>query len=235
MTDVPVLLIHGSGGTRAHWEDVSVALGGPSWLHPIDLPGRGGTAPIEHVDAMLAAVLAEMDRRGLSRVIWAGHSMGGVVAQHAALHARDRVAGLVLASTIPLFRVPEATMAAITEDFDAFASAFARPVFARDAAEELRQRATEVLREVGPRTLAADLRTAMSIDTRELAPRMLAPAIVIVGDQDRVTPLAGARELAAGMPHAELRVLEGAGHMLPYERPAEIAKAITDVRAQKLG
>lgn len=49
------------------------------------------------------------------------------------------------------------------------------------------------------------------------------PAVVLVGAQDRLTPVAAARRIAALLPRAELTVFPGAGHMLPVERVAGVA------------
>lgn len=230
---VPVVAIHGAGGSRAHWDDVVRALGAPTWLHVLELPGRSdGAAPIAEVEAMLDAVLAQLDELGITRAVWAGHSMGGVVSQCAATRVPDRVAGLVLASTVPIFRIPEATFDTIATQWEAFLEGFARPIFAKDASVDAMKQATDVLRGVGPSTLAADLRTAMSWDGRAVLRTVTAPTLVVVGERDRLTPPDGARAIAELVPGAELRLYAGAGHMLTYERPAELAEAILAVRAR---
>ncbi len=52
------------------------------------------------------------------------------------------------------------------------------------------------------------------------------PTRVLVGTRDTLTPPRLARQLAAGIPDADLEVIPGAGHMLPLERPDEIIEAI---------
>jgi pimeloyl-ACP methyl ester carboxylesterase len=55
------------------------------------------------------------------------------------------------------------------------------------------------------------------------------PAAVLVGSRDRLTPRACAETIATALPRAEHIVIEDAGHMLPLERPAEVAEAIARV------
>lgn len=52
------------------------------------------------------------------------------------------------------------------------------------------------------------------------------PTVILAGTKDGLTPMAHARAMAAEMPDAELVVYPRAGHMLPYERAAEVADRI---------
>lgn len=52
------------------------------------------------------------------------------------------------------------------------------------------------------------------------------PTVVLAGTKDALCPMAHSRAIAASMPNAELVVCPEAGHMLPYERPAEVAAQI---------
>lgn len=58
------------------------------------------------------------------------------------------------------------------------------------------------------------------------------PSVVMVGDRDRLCPPPRARVMADALPNAEFVRLPGAGHMLPYERPDEVATQITRLVAE---
>jgi pimeloyl-ACP methyl ester carboxylesterase len=58
-------------------------------------------------------------------------------------------------------------------------------------------------------------------DSRPLLATVSVPTLVVVGAGDVTTPPHLAAEIAAGIPGAELRIIEGAGHLPPMERPAE--------------
>ena len=51
----------------------------------------------------------------------------------------------------------------------------------------------------------------------------------LVGDRDRLTPPPCAESIAGALAGTELTVLEGAGHMLMMERPAEVSAALLAV------
>ena len=62
----------------------------------------------------------------------------------------------------------------------------------------------------------------IGMDFRHALPRVTVPALVAVGDQDRVTPPAAAVELAAALPEGRLFIVEGAGHIAMLERPERL-------------
>ena len=62
----------------------------------------------------------------------------------------------------------------------------------------------------------------IGMDFRHALPRITVPALVAVGDQDRVTPPAAAVELAAALPEGRLFIVEGAGHIAMLERPERL-------------
>jgi pimeloyl-ACP methyl ester carboxylesterase len=66
----------------------------------------------------------------------------------------------------------------------------------------------------------------MEMDLRHALPRIQVPALVVVGELDRVTPPAAAIELAGALPDGRLVVLDGSGHIPMLERPAELERAL---------
>ena len=61
-----------------------------------------------------------------------------------------------------------------------------------------------------------------SLDLREAAPLLKTPALVMVGERDRLTPTAQARRLADLLPDSQLVELAGIGHMTPLEAHGEV-------------
>jgi 3-oxoadipate enol-lactonase len=53
------------------------------------------------------------------------------------------------------------------------------------------------------------------------------PVLVLVGEEDRLTPPADAEAMVAALPDARLSHIEGAGHLAALERPGEVAARIT--------
>ena len=75
----------------------------------------------------------------------------------------------------------------------------------------------------------------MRMDFRHALPRVTVPALVAVGDQDRVTPPGSAVELAAALPDGRLFIVEGAGHMAMLERPERLNPELRALARESLG
>ena len=71
---------------------------------------------------------------------------------------------------------------------------------------------------------AAACRALGGLDATDQLGKITAPALVMVGSEDYATPPAMARAIAAGIPGAELMMLEGARHMSLVERPSAWAR-----------
>jgi pimeloyl-ACP methyl ester carboxylesterase len=76
--------------------------------------------------------------------------------------------------------------------------------------------------------------TLTSLRLAHVAERLRMPALVLVGDGDRLTPLGQARRLAAGMADARLVVLPRVGHMAPMEAHAQVTAELRALAARAL-
>lgn len=81
--------------------------------------------------------------------------------------------------------------------------------------------------EVGAEGFVREQRAIMGrADNRPLLSGIAVPTVVIVGRQDRVTPLPRSEEIAADIASSQLAVIEECGHMSPLEKPAEVTAAL---------
>jgi pimeloyl-ACP methyl ester carboxylesterase len=74
---------------------------------------------------------------------------------------------------------------------------------------------------------------SVSNDVSEFAAQIAPPTLLIAGDRDDITPVAAEKRLATAIPNARLVVLEGVGHLIHYEKPAQAAQSITSFLAEK--
>lgn len=66
------------------------------------------------------------------------------------------------------------------------------------------------------------------IDISDLLPNVTSPTLALAGDSDPIVPPEQSRLISERVPNAELVLLEGAGHLPMFERPAEYNRVITE-------
>lgn len=232
------LLVHGMGGAAALFEALALALGADrQCAHAVELPGHGARAdeaPLSSVDELADDVAAHA--RSLPAgppFVVVGHSLGGAVAQALAVRHRALVERIVLVSSALRFPAAAVLLAAFDAD-----PAGARALFAEALGPAaLVPRSRSLLAACSDAALRADIvalagfdgragegeRAAALVDPAAIA-RARAFALVVGGDRDELTPPRAWRRLAESW-GADVLAIDG-GHMLPEERPAEIAAAL---------
>jgi pimeloyl-ACP methyl ester carboxylesterase len=92
---------------------------------------------------------------------------------------------------------------------------------------DLLERVQRMISRQKPETVEADL-VAMRErpDSTSFLPEITVPTIVIVGEQDVLTPPADSEAMAGAIPGARLVTVPGAGHLTPMERPRAVAEAL---------
>ena len=225
----PLVLIHGAGGSALHWPAEVRRMPG-HWVLGADLPGHGksggeGQATIAGYVDCLRAWLDALD---IERAVWVGHSMGGGISLTAALTIPDRVAGMVLVGTGARLRVHPSILEATAQP-DAFRGAVDLIIkwsFSPTAPSRLTQLVAKRMAETPPHVLHGDFKACDGFDVMSRLADIRAPSIAICGRDDMLTPPKYSEHLAGQIPHGRLKIIDGAGHMVMLERPAEVAQAI---------
>lgn len=99
----PLVLLHGLLGSSRNWQTVGADLAAQYHVSALDLPNHGRSPQGETMTyaAMMADVIAWLDKQGLVRVTLVGHSMGGKVAMLLACRHPERVERLVVVDIAP--------------------------------------------------------------------------------------------------------------------------------------
>jgi pimeloyl-ACP methyl ester carboxylesterase len=217
-----LVLVHGAGGGPEVWVAVARKVRGVD-VEAVALPGhRDGGAGLDSISGYAAWLAERLD----GPAVVGGTSMGGAIALQLALDRPDLVEGLVLAGTSARLRVDPSLLASLQGSYEQAAHALA----ARELAPALHPRTAEkvaaLILEVPQAVTIADFRACEAFDVRDRLHEVQAPALVLVGDRDELTPPFLAERLAAGLPNAELVILRGAGHLPMVEQPRQVADAV---------
>ena len=102
-----------------------------------------------------------------------------------------------------------------------------RLLYGSDADDAVVLRGAELMHATPVRAFTAFYPALGAHDKRtELAALTRVPVEVLVGEADRLTPVAHSRQLVQVLPDAVLHVEPRCGHMLPQERPVLVAAAL---------
>jgi pimeloyl-ACP methyl ester carboxylesterase len=186
--------------------------------------------------------LAEMARRVLEtapgQFALLGHSMGGRVALEIYRRAPERVERLALLSTgVHPVRSGEREKRYALRDIGreqgmaALVDAWLPPMIGEAGSRDrtLVRRLRAMCIEAGLAHFEAQIEALLSRpDVDDLLPRITVPTLVAVGSEDRWAPPEQHEAFAASIPAARMVLIEGAGHMLPAERPQQLNTAIAE-------
>jgi pimeloyl-ACP methyl ester carboxylesterase len=223
-----VVFLHGSGGSHHTWRDQWAGLKGVARLVVPDLPGHAESLgpPWETVEGYAAWLADFVKEAGLSKFVLAGHSMGGAIALQAALSRIGGLEALILAGTGAKLKVSPVIFDGIAARFKEFAPELVDWMMAKAAGPALREDVTRDVLSTKPSTFASDFRACDAFDVRGRLGEINVPALVVVGDDDRLTPLKYSEFLATNLRGAVLKIIRGAGHIAMLEKPAEMNNVI---------
>ncbi|HEY3131993.1 MAG TPA: alpha/beta hydrolase [Acidobacteriota bacterium] len=230
---LPVVFIHGFPFSCEMWSGQVAAVQDQYCALTYDVRGHGqsnvgdGQYTIElFVDDLIALI----DYLKMESAVLVGLSMGGYIALRALERNPERVRAAVLCDSRSEADSNEAKLkraagiASVKKHgAAAFADQFVKGVFAARTFEhkpELVDRIRRVIAGMSPLAIAGTLLAlAARTDTTESLPRIKAPTMILVGEQDAITPFDAARAMHQKIPNSELHVIPRAAHMSNLENP----------------
>jgi 3-oxoadipate enol-lactonase len=241
---LPVVFLHGFALNRTLWAPQLGALITRARCIAPDLRGFGESEIVGpySIDRYADDVIAMLDALQIGRAVIAGLSMGGYIAFALWRRHRDRVRALILANT----RAGVDTDETKTNRRELIALARAKGSGAvadaqigRMMGTTTRERRPDIADAIHRMLTMAPVEGVVGalesmIDRPDSTPTLATidvPTLIIVGDEDVLTPPAEARAMHASISGSRLEILEGAGHLSNVERPA----AFNHVTSEFLG
>ncbi len=237
-----VLLLHGVGSGSASWAAQLAGLSPRFRIVAWDTPGYGGSDPLPgetpSASAYGDAAAALLDALDIEKIHLVGHSMGALIGAAFCRRHPDRLLSVVLADAAAGYgkasdelRVGrlKARLASMAELGPAgFAERRARELLSPAAPDEICAKIRAVQSRLRPEGYAQAARMLHGSDIHDDIATVAAPALVMCGSEDKVTPEAISRRIAATIPGARYRTLEGLGHASYVEGPEAFNAALGD-------
>ncbi|MFD1505034.1 alpha/beta fold hydrolase [Georgenia yuyongxinii] len=247
----PLVLVMGIGYDSSLWTLEQVpALSTRFSVILIDNRDAGRSSRADHpytIADMADDVVGLLDAIDVRRTHLLGLSMGSMIAMEFAQRHADRLDRLVLAgpaaapgrSVVDPISIwnwvkandPGGEVFAGQQFTWLFSWAFLRN---QQAVQETAVLLASNPNPVGPEAYERQARAYLQFDTSDRLGRINVPTLVIVGEQDLLTPPWVAREVADGIPRARFQIVTGNGssHVLPLERPDDFNQLVMEFLAE---
>jgi len=232
----PLVFLHGAGGLFPENPFLD-ALAKKYRVFAPELPGYGESTGDDLLEDMLDFTLHGwdvVDALGLTRPSIAGHSMGGMIAAEMACIAPRDVGKLVLVAPAGLWL----DVHPIPDIFAMLPFQIAEVLFVDPQKGQAMMTGGADLSDIEALKdyyIAAQRRLAMAgkilfpIPNRRLSKRLYrlsAETLLVWGAQDKLIIPAYAKQWQKSIANARVEMIDGAGHMLPYEQPDAFVNAV---------
>ncbi|HEV7765524.1 MAG TPA: alpha/beta fold hydrolase [Thermoanaerobaculia bacterium] len=232
---VPILWIHGFPFASSIYEN-QLPIRNARHVMP-DLPGFGQSRPDGGemtMDAYARLMVGLLDQRGIDRAVFAGLSMGGYICFAMARIAPERMRGLILLDTRETADTEEGRkgryemiekvkQTGVKPIVDAMLPKMLTPRAPRD----MRDRVREIMSSASPEGVIVALHAmATRPDSTPTLKEIRVPTLVVVGEEDPITPPADSERMAGAIADARLVRVAGAAHAANYEKAVDVNRAV---------
>lgn len=236
-----IVFLHGAGMDHSVWTLVArhFARHGRNVL-AVDLPGHGrseGEAS-NTIEALSDWVVELLDLLAIPQAAVVGHSLGSLVALDCAARYPARVRVLVMVAGTAPMPVSEAILEASANDDHAAFDMLTQWGFSKkhqyggngNPGIWMVGNTLRLFERSRPGVLHADMSACNSYQAGlERAATVSCGVLMVLGADDRLTPVRGTSPLQAALLSLDLRILEGSGHTLMVEAPNELLGALREV------
>ena len=242
-----VVFLHGIGGNRRNWIQQLPHFG--AHYHAVAWDARGYGASDDYPEPLkftdFAADLHRLlDHFKVTAAHVVGLSMGGRIALDFYEQAPHRVLSLTLVDTFPgydqsftpagrekFIRLRKQPLVEGKEPRDIAATITQSLVSSRAKPEHIAQ-LIESISALHKESYIKAIEAMTMYEPVAKLSEVRVPTLVVVGDQDRLTPPSIAREMAHAIPGARLAILRNAGHLANIEQPEWFNRVVGDFLAE---
>jgi 3-oxoadipate enol-lactonase len=234
-----LVFLHGIGGAARGWRRQLDAFGDRYHALAWDMPGYGGSAPLQSVSiASLADALKDfLLQVGATSPCLVGHSIGGMIVQQLLVKQPCIAGAVVLAQTSPAFgradgdwqkTFIETRLGPLDrgETMASLAPSLVGDLIGDDPDPEGVELARDCMAAVREQTYRAAMLALIGFDLRGALKNISVPTLVLSGTKDSNAPAPMMAKMASHIPAASYVELKGVGHLANLERPTAFNAAL---------
>lgn len=234
----PLVFLHCWTGNKAFYFE-QVARFSPHYrCICMDYPGHGDSGETDEysVERFGGLTLGLMEKLGVKKAVFTGHSLGGMVCMYLALEHPGMVEGLILLDTTSylsgfMFQRCTAAVAVVLGNFGFKpGKAVVAGMAATHPLAGLRSRIItgRECSKVSNRAMVKTLNSVRRFNATGRLGEIKQPALIVVGTADLLADVRHAKVMAKGLPNSTLKIVKGAGHVALFEKPEVVNKAMED-------
>lgn len=228
----PLVFVHGACENSKFWNH-QLVLQDRFRVFTLDLPGHGGSKPFDEGSITLKRY-SDIVSQFVSKIcpegaILVGHSMGGAIALNVVFEHPNLLKGMVLVSTGAKLGVLPSIREGLRSRYEETVKSVLGPkqFSSKTNLETIRFVTDEILKcksTIG----SADFEACNGFDSRQRLQSIQVPTLIIVGEEDRLTPVTWSTYLKDNMPKSKMLVLRDSSHLPMLERPSEFNRLVAD-------
>jgi len=241
--DPPVLFLHGWTCNRTFWKHQIEFFASKRKVIAVDFRGHGQsriTAEGNTICQFTDDVHALITGLGLQKIVLAGHSMGGMVAQQFCVDHIDCLKALVLVTTIAADLEDKLISKSIEADTrkEGYRQAFLKHFdgwMDPDTDPKIVERTRDKMLGTSEAVAIGLVRSYRRFDLRRYLPEIAVPTLVIGAGSDASAVPEESKTLVALLPRAKLVMIEKCGHFPMLEQPEKLNQELEAFLAANAG
>ncbi|MEJ2717886.1 MAG: alpha/beta fold hydrolase [Deltaproteobacteria bacterium] len=218
-----VVFLHGSGGNREDWSAQLEGLSDSVNTVALELPGHGASEPPgeSSVEAYARWVEDFVGALDLKKVVLVGCSLGSAITQWLALSRGPWLKAIGLVGAGARLRVHPDFLEGLGTDSEKALRLLADFALSRSPDPSVHQAIIEKFQKCSAELVRGDLSACDEFDVMKRIAEISLPTKILVGEEDRLTPVKYSHFLHDNIPGSRLAVIPGAGHLVMVEKPEE--------------